>query len=255
MWWRVNAARAPRQLARAPGRSLLALAQGRAAPALPAGRPVRRLQAGSDYAGAPNCGSAELPAKMRHPKRCPCDARRPSPCSGALCRRCACRAGRSFSSREGERNRPRGERRGFFLGITSEADWALRAGSPARVPALYAFIQLVVHPPRPILTAGSSPPFPRATETSGGPDAQVSRQTRYWLGRPRPHPLRKRSRPAVSLPTGLRAAPASPRDLAAPPGALDTALTLSARGARWVEGVAVTPIQLGWRGAEDVVLS
>lgn len=117
---------------------------GRAAPALPAGRPVRRLQADSDHASAPNCRSAELPAKTRHPKRCRCDARRPSPCSEALCRRCACRTDRSFSSREGERNRPRSERRGFFLGISSEADWAFCGGSPARAPALCAFLQLVV---------------------------------------------------------------------------------------------------------------
>lgn len=122
--------------------------------------------------------AAGLPAKRRHPERCRCDALRLSPRSGALrCRR-ACRADRRFSSREGEGNRPRGERRGFFLGITRAADWALCGGSPARVTALCDFIQLVLPPPRPLLTAGSSPPVPRAAETSSGPGAQVSRRYR-----------------------------------------------------------------------------
>lgn len=48
---------------------------------------------------------------------------------------------------------------------------------------LRAFIPLILAP-RSLLTAGSSPPFPRAAETSGGPGVQVSRQPHGSRGVP-----------------------------------------------------------------------
>lgn len=121
--------------------------------------------------------AAELKTKRRHPKQSSGDAQRLSPCSGVLRCHGACRAGRRFGSREGEGNRPCFEQQSFFLALTGAADWAPCGGSPARVGELRAFIPPILVP-RSLLRARSSPPFPRAAETSGGPGAQVSRQPR-----------------------------------------------------------------------------
>lgn len=118
---------------------------------------------------------SELKTKKRHPKQSSGDAQRLSPCSGVLRCHSACRTGRRFSGREGERNRPCAEQQGFFIGVTGAADWTPCEGSPARVGTLRAFIPYILDP-RSLLTAGFSPPFSRAAETSGGAGAQVSRQ-------------------------------------------------------------------------------
>lgn len=124
----------------------------------------------------------------------------PSPRSGALRCRCACPADRRFSSREGEGNRPRGERWAFFWGLTRAADWAFRGGArlewPRPVPSFSLF-----YVPVPVPSRLPAPPrlFPERQKLQAAPARGFPASPRY------------RGAPAGQAPT------ASPEDGSAGP--------------------------------------
>lgn len=102
---------------------------------------------------------------------------------------------------------------------------------------------------RSLLTAGSSPPFPRAAETSGGSGAQVSHQPRVAgaagaAGRADPERIPEHGGPGSS-PSATRGqlksvSPAAADLLAATAGGAGT------QRSPWPAGVAVTPETTGW---------
>lgn len=192
--------------------------------------------------------AAELKTKRRHPKQSSGDAQRLSLCSRVLRCHGACRAGRRFSSREGEGNRPCIEQHGFLLGITGAADSAPCGGTPARVTALRAFIPRILAL-RSLLTAGSSPPFPssgnfRRPRRAGFTPAPGSGDAGS-VGRADPGriPRARRSRLAVPLPTRGQLKSVSP--VAADPLAA-TAGGAGTQRSPWPAGVAVTPRRRAW---------